>query len=165
MSEGGEISDGGAGIGRAVGECASSSVRRAVILALSSSRARSTLASDSAALSNSRIMSSRGLGIGFELRTILIAWSYRNTAAVAHDDSSLTDILRWEYKPWVATIKRNDVNRLSVHWASGSPLTSEGTGDLLQRCTSVKTIARLDPATSKRPWVSKSAEALPVLKP
>jgi hypothetical protein len=114
-------------------------------------------------------MSSRDLAIGFELRTILIAWSYRNTAAVTHDEPSLTDILRWEYKPWVATIKRNKVNRLSVHWASGTPLTSEGPGDLLQRCTGVKTVARLDPATlparSKRPWVSKSAEGLLVLKP
>jgi len=98
----------------------------------------------------------------------LIAWSYRNTAAVTHDEPSLTDILRWEYKPWVATIKRNKVNRLSVHWASGTPLTSEVPGDLLQR-TSVKTVARLDPAIlparSKRPWVSKSAEGLLVLKP
>ena len=115
-------------------------------------------------------MSSRDLAIGFELRTTLIAWSYRNTAAVTHDDPSLTDILRWEYKPWVATIKRNKADRLSVHWASGTtPLTPVGPGDLLQRRTSVETIARLDPATlpamSKRPWVSKSAEGLPVLEP
>lgn len=114
-------------------------------------------------------MSSRDLAIGFELRTILIAWSYRNAAAVTHDDPSLTDVLRSEYKPWVTTIKQNKVNRLSVHWASGTPLTSEGPGDLLQRCTSVKTVAKLDPAAlparSKRPWVSKSAEGLLVLKP
>jgi hemolysin activation/secretion protein len=44
---------------------------RAVILALSSSWARTTLASDSPTLSNSRMMSSRDLAIGFELRTIL----------------------------------------------------------------------------------------------
>lgn len=113
-------------------------------------------------------MSSRDLAIGFESRTILIAWSYRNAAAVTHDDPSLTDILGWEYKPWVATIKRNKVNRLSVHWDS-TPLASEGPGELLQRCTSVKTVARLDPATlparSKRPWASKSAEGLLVLEP
>lgn len=69
----------------------------------------------------------------------------------------------------MATIKRNKVSRLSLHWASGTPVTSEGPGGLLQRCTSVKIGARLDPATlparSKRPWVSKSAEGLPVLEP